>query len=313
MPTWGEILDRINQGRDDLGSESFDVVRRHYLEKLAEYTDNDVILYSTSWTTPGNSGASQSISDVDVQAFMEALSGLDGDTLDLIVHSPGGKPEVVEQIVTYLRSKYSTIRFFVPQSARSAATLIACAADVIYMGDHSSLGPIDPQMNLKTDLGFRMVPAYSILSQFDKARREFEETGNVGHWGPILRQYGPSLISECEDAIAYSAELAEDWSSEYMFDGEDADEKGRKLAQVLNERTTHKSHSRPIMKEEAKDIGLNIADLEEDQKLQDLVLSVFHAAGHTHNGTSAVKIIENNTGNSFVYMSGQSQQQEEEE
>lgn len=304
MPSWGEILDRINQGIDDIGNDSFDVVRRHYLGKLADYTGNDVILYSTSWTAPGDGGQSQSITDTDVHGFMEALSGLDGDTLDLIIHSPGGKPEAAEQILTYLRSKYDEIRIFVPQSARSAATLICCGADVVYMGAHSSLGPIDPQLVLNTSLGVRMVPAQSILEQFDKAREEFNQTGKVGHWGPILQQYGPSLIVECEDAIDYSAELAENWSSEYMFEGDDAEERGRKLAQILNERTTHKSHSRPIMKEEAKDIGLNISNLEDDQTLQDLVLSVFHAAGHTHNATRAQKIIENHNGNAYVQMGG---------
>ena len=40
--------------------------------------------------------------------------------------------------------------------------------------------------------------------------------------------------------------------------------------------------------------------LEEDQQLQDLVLSVFHASTHTFNGTAAVKIIENHIGKAFI-------------
>ena len=47
-------------------------------------------------------------------------------------------------------------------------------------------------------------------------------------------------------------------------------------------------------------MGLTIEDLEKDQKFQDLVLSVFHAAMHTFGATAAAKIIENQLGRAFV-------------
>ncbi|QLD84599.1 serine protease [Natronomonas halophila] len=309
MPTWGEILDQIEEGRERIGLEAYDVVRKKYIDDLADYTGNDVILYSSSWTAPSDNTANQSIDDSDIQGFMEALSGLDGDTLDLVIHSPGGKPEAAEQIVEYLRDNFDEIRAFVPQSARSAATLVCCAADVVYMGSHSSLGPIDPQLRLRTDLGPRMVPAHSILEQFDMARNEFKETGEVGHWAPILRQYGPSLIRECEDAIDYSEQLAKRWAEEFQVDTEDA---ASELAENLSERKEHKSHNRPIMRDEAEEIGFNVEPLEQDDDLQDHVLSVFHAAGHTHSGTGAAKIIENHAGNSFVRIAGQPESEDDE-
>ena len=40
--------------------------------------------------------------------------------------------------------------------------------------------------------------------------------------------------------------------------------------------------------------------MENDQTIQDLFLSVFHATTHTFNGTTAVKIIENHNGNAFI-------------
>ena len=75
-----------------------------------------------------------SIGDEDMQAFMEVSQGLEGDGLDLILHSPGGSPEAAEAIVSYLRSRFSHIRVIVPQLAMSAATMIACAADEIVLG-----------------------------------------------------------------------------------------------------------------------------------------------------------------------------------
>ena len=41
-------------------------------------------------------------------------------------------------------------------------------------------------------------------------------------------------------------------------------------------------------------------ELEQDQTLQDLVLSVFHATTHTFSGTVAVKVIENHPRKAFV-------------
>ncbi|GAI15319.1 unnamed protein product, partial [marine sediment metagenome] len=50
---------------------------------------------------------------------------------------------------------------------------------------------------------------------------------------------------------------------------------------------------------------LEIGNLEDDQDLQDLVLSVFHTTTHTFNATPAVKIIENHLGKAFVKQSQQ--------
>ena len=84
----------------------------------------------------------------DLQGFMAAQHELKGPDLDLIVHSPGGSSEAAEQIVRYLRSRYSYIRVIVPLQAMSAGTMIACAADEIVMGRESALGPVDPQFQL---------------------------------------------------------------------------------------------------------------------------------------------------------------------
>ena len=57
-----------------------------------------------------------------------------------------------------------------------------------------------------------------------------------------------------------------------------------------------------IDRDQAKEIGLKIEDLEKDQALQDAVLSVFHATTHTLAGTPSAKIIENHLGKAFVKM-----------
>jgi ClpP class serine protease len=48
--------------------------------------------------------------------------------------------------------------------------MLACAADELIMGKHSSIGPIDPQFILNTPTGVQAVPAHAILEQFEKAQ-----------------------------------------------------------------------------------------------------------------------------------------------
>ena len=52
--------------------------------------------------------------------------------------------------------------------------------------------------------------------------------------------------------------------------------------------------------EDLAKMGLVIEPLEEDQELQDRVLSVHHAATISISQTNATKIIENNNGKSFI-------------
>ena len=80
------------------------------------------------------------IVDEDIQALMEVTEDLHSSSVDLILHSPGGSPEVAEAIVAYLRSRFRDIRVIVPNLAMSAATMIACSGNKIVMGKHSLFG-----------------------------------------------------------------------------------------------------------------------------------------------------------------------------
>ena len=120
---------------------------------------------------------------------MEVSYGLESDDgLDLILHSPGGSPEAAEAIVSYLRSRFTNIPVIVPQLAMSAATMIACAANEIVLGKHSSLGPTDPQILIPTSLGIRAVPAQAVLDQFDRAQMECADPAKLSAWLPMLSQ-----------------------------------------------------------------------------------------------------------------------------
>jgi len=300
MPTWGDIIDEI-QEEEDTRPSSFDKVRRKYLQEVTDETGRDVILYSSGWTELDVNSPQFSISETDVQGFMETISNIDDDELDLILHSPGGSTEVSEQIVTYLREKFSTLRVIVPQAAMSAATLICCAADEVLMGHHSSLGPTDPQMRIPTKTGQRWVPAQTIVDQFEEVDEKIQAGESIAHYTPILSQYDPGLKKEAENLIDLSNELAEEWAEEYMFENDqNASSKASTLSQYLSDHTNFLSHNRRIGRTHLEDnTPMKVNELEENQDLQDAVLSVFHAVTATHSHQRYTKIIENQQGDLY--------------
>ncbi len=312
MATWGGLITELQQAQQNLppGISHFDVVRRKYLGAMAKHTGRNAILYSTRWAQGGGDPDQTSITAEDMHGFMEVVNGLEGSSLDLILHSPGGSPEATEALVTYLRSKFTDIRVFVPHAAMSAATMLACSANSIVMGKHSFLGPIDPQFIMQTELGRRAVPAHAIQEQFQIAQDECsKDPTKLPSWLPILRQYGPALIVQCRLAQALSQSLVAKWLESYMFAGtSDAKAKASSIAGDLANHAKFLSHGRFIGRDQARALGLKVEDLEANQTLQDNVLSVFHVTSHVFSGTACAKIVENHHGKAFI-KTGQQQQQ----
>ncbi len=220
MPIWSEILAEVRETTNGgANPPDFDAVRRKYLVELYHHTERPIILYASGWLQKGGIQPELiNIGDEDIQALMEVTSGLGGgSSLDLILHSPGGSPESAEAIVSYLRSRFSHIRVIVPNLAMSAATMIACSANIIVLGKHSFLGPTDPQIILPTPLGVRAVPAQAILSQFERAARETGDSSKLAAWLPMLSQYGPDLLVLSEESLELSRELVRNWVESYML------------------------------------------------------------------------------------------------
>lgn len=303
MPTWGEILKELQQTQGNLppGVSPFDAVRRKYLNALATHTGRDTILYATQWTQPGGDPELISITPEDVQGFMEVVHGLETDKLDLILHSPGGSAEATEALVTYLRSKFRHIRVLIPHAAMSAATMLSCASNRLVMGKHSFVGPIDPQLIVQTELGPRSIAAHAIIEQFKLAQQQCADPKLLPSWLPMLRQYGPALIVQCQLATELSQELVTDWLARYMFGRrKDSGSLAKAAAEALADHALFKSHGRFVSRADAKKLGLVVTDLESDQVMQDALLSIFHAVTHTFAATPAMKLIENHKGKAFI-------------
>ncbi len=310
MPTWGEILVELNkelalwvrQPHQPGDATPYDYIRRGYLAEAHKRTGRNVILYASKWTQGAVADPTvTAINPEDVQGFMEVVHNLKGDDLDIIIHSPGGSAEAAEAVVTYVRSKFKSVRVFVPHAAMSAATMFACAGDQIVMGKHSFLGPIDPQFIMQTELGVMSVPAHSIVEQFRMAQTEISKGSPLASWIPILRQYGPALIVQCQYQQKLAVDLVSTWLRTFMLKGQkNAARKAKSIARRLSDHARFKTHNRFIGRDQAKQFGLIIDDLEKDQDVQDSVLSVFHTVSLAFANTPVVKVIENHLGKTFL-------------
>ena len=177
MPDWNEILDELN-AYDAAAHNKYDTIRRRYLKDLHNLTGRNVIAYYSGWLQKPQVEGTE-ISDEDKNGFMTALHELDHKKgLDLILHTPGGATGAAESLVDYLRSVYDTnIRAFVPQLALSGGTIIACGCQEIYMGKHSSLGPIDPLL-----MG---IPVHGVIEEFKRASEDvIENPDSILVWQP---------------------------------------------------------------------------------------------------------------------------------
>lgn len=295
MPNWKELQAEIvaeSKKHPQNPGIAIDVVRRKYLLKTFNYTGRNVIAYYSGWLQKPKAPDSF-VNDKDISGFMLCINKLDkAKGLDLIMHTPGGSVAATESLVRYLKSIFGNdIRAIVPQLSMSAGTMIAFCAKEIFMGKHSSLGPIDPQIG--------GVPAEAVVKEFDKAKKEILANPRAaGYWQFIISKYHPTYLSTCAQAIALSNDLAREWLSNNMC--AEHPEKIDEIIKLFSNHTETQMHARHIMADRCKEVGLNITDIEADDSLQDLFLTIHHAFMHTFNRSAAVKIVENHQGAALI-------------
>jgi len=125
MPTWDKVLQEVDEQLNALR------VLEKYVEQLHSQTERTVICYMSAFSIikPPVPSPFHAVIDQDLQGFMTCAKDTDKNSLDLIIHTPGGDYEATKRIISYLHSTYKHIRVFVPHLAMSGGTLMACAAD----------------------------------------------------------------------------------------------------------------------------------------------------------------------------------------
>jgi len=154
----------------------------------------------------------------------------------IILHTPGGLALAASQIARALKKHPSRKIVIIPHYAMSGGTLIALAADEIFMDPNAVLGPLDPQLSM----GFQgpVVPAPSIVKV---ARMKGEKASDTTL---IIADVAEKAILEMQETII---ELLRDKMGP---------EKARDVARALTEGRW--THDYPITIDKAMELGLPV-------------------------------------------------------
>lgn len=303
MASWSELLAEFQARKDP---NWLDKKLKERLSAISKYRgDAAVIFYASAFLQKAVDNVS--ITREDINGFMNALYEAPTDKgLVLILHTPGGDPNAVESIVEYLHSKFDRIDVVVPYLAMSGGAMISLASDLLVLGKQSQLGPIDPQFVI----GNKTHSARAIQEGFSKAKEDIENDIKLAHlWAPILQNMGPSLVLEANKALSYSKELVENWLNVRMLKNiSNEDERRQKagnIAAYFNAEDTSGHgkvhvHGQRIGAAKLQELGLKLEFLENDQDLQNEVLTAYHLMTLIFEMTSSLKFIASNRGKMWV-------------
>lgn len=299
MPAWSELLDEFNTIEPPERGPFLAEKSLNFTARIAERYQRNVLYYASSFLQkPQVPGLFTLINMEDINGFMAGVHGHDFNKgLLLILHTPGGMAEAAQTIVDYLRSKFTAIDIVIPTYAMSAGTMIALGCDRIVMGRQSQLGPTDPQLIV----GNRPFSAHSIVDQFEEAKTNIASNPVLAHaWAPVLSSFGPALLQEARKAISYGQSLVQNWLQGYMFaDSQNPSALAERVAEYFGS-DIHGSHGKRIDREEAKLHHLKIIDLEDDQDLQEEILSLYHLSTIAFEQGPATKTVLSSNGRMWV-------------
>ena len=168
----------------------------------------------------------------DSEQVLRAIRNTPKDVpIDIILHTPGGLVLASEQIARALKKHPARTAVFIPHYAMSGGTMIALAADEIWMDENAVVGPIDPQLG-----GY---PAASILKAVEEKPRDKVDDETL-----IMADMARKAMRQVEDTVY---DLLKD-----KF----PPEKAREIARTLTEGRW--THDYPITSEQLQALGVPV-------------------------------------------------------
>lgn len=299
MGFYTEYLDR------NLDFQGLTQERKNQLRRISELRGKrDILVYASDLTK----NAPTLIDYSDILLFQDQLSNLSGEKIDIIIETPGGFAEVVEDLVRIIRNRYQQFSVIVPGYAKSAGTIFTMAADEILMGSMSALGPIDAQIMFNN----KKFSADAFLEGLEKIKEEVLKVGKLNPaYIPILQNISPGEIQHCENAQNFSKQLVHRWLAEYKFkdwkvhsstgapvtDQEKVD-RALQIADELCKHSNWLTHGRSIKINDLEKLKLRITDYSKDPTLNEAITRYYTLLRMSFD-TNIYKICE--TINSQIY------------
>ena len=228
-----------------------------------------------------------------LRSVLESHTSFTGlDTLELLIVSGGGHPDIAYKLVRFLQGRCKRLNAIVPLFAKSAATLMCLGAQEVFMGEQGELGPIDIQIPDPLERGddpvspldefksmeFLEDHALEILDFFSSAlehrgmsvKEALEQTIPcvIGMMRPLYESIDPIVMGEHRRSLA----IGEQYASRLL--GSTGNEHTDSIVQRLV--WGYPSHGFVIDRKEARALALPIADLPsaQDELLVNAILEL---------------------------------------
>jgi hypothetical protein len=292
MGIFSEYLDR------QFTFEQLAAERKRQLKRIGEIRSRDILAFAANLQKNQQPIA---INYTDLLPFQDQISNLSGTKIDIILETPGGSGEIVEDIVKLLRSKYESIGVIVPGVAKSAGTIFTMGGDEILMEPASALGPIDAQIVYQG----KVFSAHALLEGMKKITDEVTQTGTLNKaYIPILQNISPGELQHAENAYDFARDLVMDWLVKYKFKNwtthtstgapvtdDERKARAREIAERLRDHGKWKTHGRSVKIDDLRAMKLLITDYSQDPALCDAIRR-YHVLLQMTFATNVFKIFE---------------------
>lgn len=259
---------------DSLDRSIFDLVDSRAKE-LENFLNSDVMFYHGNIHPALFRGFRDFIEDLKKKSVRE------DNKISVVLRTAGGSAETTERMVGVLRKHYFHVNFIVPDVAMSAGTIFCMSGDKIYMDYASSLGPIDPQVQLP-DTG-DLVPALGYIDKVAEiAKKKRLSPADV----VMLKSIDLAKLALFEQGRDLSIDLLREWLVNYKFkdwathrttnpgspvQDHEKDTRAEEIATELSNHKRWRSHGRNLDVEKLKSLGIEIDDYSDDNGLRDAI------------------------------------------
>jgi len=241
-------------------------------EKIEKHRQRPLIAYVTSKRL----GFPHFMATDALPRLIEQIAALpkDAEAVDLLIASFGGDPMVAWRLISVIRQKVKRVAVLIPQSAYSAATLVALGANEIIMHPNGHLGPVDMQITTSGGGGPKWFSTEDVSAFLDFVRDTLRITDQE-HVRALFELTCNEVGSLGIGFSARSSKLAVDLGERLLALHMTDDESKVKLRSIVeNMSRKFQSHAYPVSRTEALAIGLPVNE-ERDLELEELMWSAW--------------------------------------
>lgn len=243
-----------------------------------------LFIYAVDFEKMGIPGLDLSISSSDYQFIHEILRKAESTSVDFYIETPGGSGTAAEDIVSFLHNKFNTVNFLIAGEAKSAGTIMAMAADEIYMTDSGSLGPIDAQMRI----GRSTVSASDYINWINDRRNDVQRGMPLSPVdATMIAQITPGEIEGAVNALNFAIDKLKEWLPKYKFRNWKTTEtrncpvteeykiqRANEIATAMANHKKWRDHGKSLKISDLEKLGLKINRVEDDADLEDIVYRI---------------------------------------